>query len=74
MSSDAICPAISTGWSVDALSAAGPRRTRSVTRAIVRSGKIAGWKNRSWKTETTSKPAASARRPSRSYSSTVVLD
>jgi hypothetical protein len=74
MSSDAIWPAISTGWSVDALSAAGPRRIRSVTRAMVRSGKIAGWKKRSWKTETTSKPAASARRPSRSYSSTVALD
>jgi hypothetical protein len=42
MSSEAICPAISTGWSVDALRAAGPRRIRSVTRAIVRSGKIAG--------------------------------
>jgi hypothetical protein len=39
-----------------------------VTRAIASSGKIAGWKKRSWKTEMTSTPAASARRPIASYS------
>ena len=47
-SSIAICPAISYGCSVNGFSAAGPSRIRSVTRAMSRSGPIAGWSRRSW--------------------------
>ena len=47
-SSIAIWPAISYGCSVNGLSAAGPSRIRSVTRAMSSSGPIAGWSSRSW--------------------------
>ncbi len=42
-SSIAIWPAISYGCSVNGLSAAGPSRMRSVTRAMRSSGPMAGW-------------------------------
>ena len=55
-SSIATWPAISYGCSVNGLSAAGPSRMRSVTRAMSSSGPIAGWSSRSWYTESTSMP------------------
>jgi hypothetical protein len=44
--------------------AAGPILIRSVAAAISSRGAIAGGKSRSWKTETASNPASSARRAS----------
>jgi hypothetical protein len=46
-SSTAVCPAISTGWSVNGFRQDGPTRTRLVAAAISRRAGKGGWNQRS---------------------------